>query len=152
MNTKLILVLVISAILSSCSSESPTKQNNQTETTLPQVIPENNSTSIELNNGEKWKVDEKMMTHIHNMENDITAFNEMEQKDYKSLSGKLQTNLDLLRSGCTMEGKAHDELHKWLLPFMDLVKNLSETKNSETAATDFENIQASFTTFNHYFN
>ncbi|MBK9047964.1 MAG: hypothetical protein IPL74_15190 [Bacteroidetes bacterium] len=50
-----------------------------------------------------------------------------------------------------MKGKAHDELHKWLLPYIDLVKELSEAKDETEAAKQFENIQTSFTTFNQYF-
>ena len=82
------------------------------------------SEAIELNNGEKWQVDANMLTHIRNMENDVVSFAKVEQKDYKSLSEKLQSNIDLLTSNCTMKGKAHDELHKWLLPYIDLVKEL----------------------------
>ena len=50
-----------------------------------------------------------------------------------------------------MKGKAHDELHKWLLPYIDLVKELSEAKDETEASKHFENIQISFTTFNQYF-
>jgi hypothetical protein len=85
------------------------------------------------------------------MENDITSFANVEQKDYKSLSNKLQSNIDLLTSNCTMKGKAHDELHKWLLPYMDMVKELSNAKDETEATKQFVNIQSSFTTFNQYF-
>ena len=50
-----------------------------------------------------------------------------------------------------MKGKAHDELHKWLLPYIDMVKELSEAKDETEAEKQFHNIQTSFTTFNQYF-
>ena len=81
----------------------------------------------------------------------FTGFCTVGQKDYKSLAEKLQSNIDLLTSNCTMKGKAHDELHKWLLPYIDLVKELSEAKDETEEAKHFENIQTSFTTFNQYF-
>ena len=84
-------------------------------------------------------------------ENDVISFAKVEQKDYKSLSEKLQSNIDLLTSNCTMKGKAHDELHKWLLPYIDLVKELSEAKDETEASKQFQNIQTSFTAFNQYF-
>ena len=150
---KLILTFAVgSLLLYSCGNSSNQKLNNQTE------VAENNdhhhddeSEAIELNNGEKWQVDANMITHIRNMENDIISFAKVEQKDYTSLSNKLQSNIDLLTSNCTMKGKAHDELHKWLLPYIDLVKELSEAKNETEATKQFENIQISFTTFNQYF-
>ena len=85
------------------------------------------------------------------MENDVISFAKVEQKDYKVLSEKLQASIDLLTSNCTMTGQAHDELHKWLLPYMDLVKEFSEAKDETEASKHFENIQISFTTFNQYF-
>ena len=148
----IILIPVISLFLFSCGNTSKEKPKEQTETVTHKEHHHNAEIqTIELNNGEKWKVDANMLTHIRNMENDVISFAKVEQKDYKSLSEKLQSNIDLLTSNCTMKGKAHDELHKWLLPYIDLVKELSEAKNETEATKQFENIQISFTTFNQYF-
>ena len=147
-----ILIPVIGLILFSCGNTSNEKSKEQTETVTHEEHQHNAEIqTIELNNGEKWEVDTNMITHIRNMENDVISFAKVEQKDYKSLSEKLQSNIDLLTSNCTMKGKAHDELHKWLLPYIDLVKELSEAKNETEATKQFENIQISFTTFNQYF-
>lgn len=147
-----ILIPVISLFLFSCGNTSNEKSKEQTETVTHKEHQHNAEIqTIELNNGEKWKVDANMITHIRNMENDVISFAKVEQKDYKSLSEKLQSNIDLLTSNCTMKGKAHDELHKWLLPYIDLVKELSESKDETEALKHFENIQTSFTTFNQYF-
>lgn len=152
MNKLILSLAAFSIMLSSCSNSTNEKSNNQTE-----IAEQNNhhlddeSEAIELNNGEKWKVDANMITHIRNMENDINHFANVEQKDFKSLAEKLQTNIDLLTSNCTMKGKAHDELHKWLLPYIDMVKELSEANNETEASEQFKNLQTSFSTFNQYF-
>ena len=147
-----ILIPVIGLILFSCGNTSNEKSKEQTETVTHEEHQHNAEIqTIELNNGEKWEVDTNMITHIRNMENDVISFAKVEQKDYKSLSEKLQSNIDLLTSNCTMKGKAHDELHKWLLPYIDLVKELSEAKNEAEAEKQFQNIQTSFTAFNQYF-
>ena len=147
-----ILISVISLFLFSCGNTSNEKSKEQTETVTHEEHQHNDEMqTIELNNGEKWKVDANMITHIRNMENDIISFSTVEQKDYKSLAEKLQSNIDLLTSNCTMKGKAHDELHKWLLPYIDIVKELSEAKSETEASKQFRNIQTSFTTFNQYF-
>lgn len=50
-----------------------------------------------------------------------------------------------------MSGKSHDELHKWLHPYMGLIDEL-ESSNDETQANQtLEKIEASFKTFNQYF-
>ena len=147
-----ILIPVIGLFLFSCGNTSNEKSKEQTETVTHEEHQHDEvSEIIELNNGEKWKVDANMITHIRNMENDINHFANVEQKDFKSLAEKLQTNIDLLTSNCTMKGKAHDELHKWLLPYIDMVKELSEAKNETEASEQFKNIQTSFSTFNQYF-
>ena len=147
-----ISLTVISLFLFSCSNTSNEKSKQQTETVTHEEHQHNDEMqTIELNNGEKWKVDANMITHIRNMENDVISFAKVEQKDYKSLSEKLQSNIYLLTSNCTLKGKAHDELHKWLVPYIDLVKELSEAKDETEASKQYENIQTSFTTFNQYF-
>ena len=152
MNKLILSLATFSLMLSSCGNSTNEKSNNQTE------VAEHNehhhddeSEAIELNNGEKWEVDANMITYIRNMENDVISFAKVEQKDYKSLSEKLKSNIDLLTSNCTMKGKAHDELHKWLLPYIDLVKELSEAKDETEASKKFQNIQTSFKEFNQYF-
>ena len=88
-----------------------------------------------------------MMAHIRNMEKDITSFDNSKPENYQVLADNLKENLDLLTSNCTMKGQAHDELHKWLLPYLDLVDDFSKNKSAE----QFTEIQNSFKTFNHYF-
>mgnify|MGYP000125382713 FL=1 len=152
MKKKIILIPAIALFLFSCGNASNEKLNNQTEVAQHNDHHhDDESEAIELNNGEKWTVDANMLTHIRTMENDVVSYAKVEQKDYKSLSEKLQSNIDLLTSNCTMKGKAHDELHKWLLPYIDLVKEFSEAKDETEASKHFENIQTSFTTFNQYF-
>lgn len=152
MKTKIISLLTVSSFMFSCGNISNEKSKEQTETvTQEQHQHINEAQSIELNNGEKWKVDQNMITYIHQMEDDVQVFTNSKQNNYKLLANQLQKNIDLLTSNCTMEGKAHDELHKWLLPYIDLVNELSEAEGKIQAAKQFENIQTSFITFNQYF-
>ncbi len=152
MKKKIILIPAIALFLFSCGNASNEKSEDLSEIeTHDEHHHDHESEAIELNNGEKWTVDANMLTHIRTMENDVISFAKVEQKDYKVLSEKLQASIDLLTSNCTMTGQAHDELHKWLLPYMDLVKEFSEAKDETEASKHFENIQTSFTTFNQYF-
>jgi hypothetical protein len=145
-------LIVVSLFFFSCGNNSIEKSKEQTETaTHEEHHHGEESEEIELNNGEKWTVDAKMITHIRNMENDVISFADVKQKDYKLIAEKLQLNIDLLTSNCTMKGKAHDELHKWLLPYIEKVKELSEAKDESESSKQIKDIQTSFTTFNQYF-
>jgi hypothetical protein len=148
---KIGFLLATTLILISCDNKKIEKEpvvvSNETHQ-------HNEGDSIELNNGAKWKVVSEMMAHIRNMESDINRFSETkhtELKDYTQLGTNLHKNIDLLTSNCTMEGKAHDELHKWLLPYIDLVDKLNKSKNSDEALRTFEEIKASYKLFNIYF-
>ncbi len=144
-------MLVVFA-LTSCNEASVNESQNKSATNSHEDHNhEEENEAIELNNGKKWVVDSKMMIHIREMEKIVVAFNTEEQKDYKELAKKLQSNIDLLTASCTMQGKAHDELHKWLVPFMDMVSVLTDAENDTEAAKQFKNIQASLITFNTYF-
>lgn len=77
---------------------------------------DNHSQTIELKKGKKWKVHDKMLIYIRAMEHDIANFKNDKNIDYKDLANKLQKNIDGLTSNCSMKGKAHDELHEWLVP------------------------------------
>lgn len=50
-----------------------------------------------------------------------------------------------------MKGKSHDELHKWLYPYMALVDELNDAENENEANQVFQKIKESFETFNQYF-
>ncbi|MFT6244595.1 MAG: hypothetical protein ACJA0U_001361 [Salibacteraceae bacterium] len=143
------IVLGLALLFSSCA--------NEKDKEIPKPSPVNNEhdhgaeESIELNDGEKWLVVDEMMGHIKNMETDIKQFEAQTNSDYNDLAAKLEVNLDLLTSSCTMTGKAHDELHKWLLPYIDLVGEFSAAENGDESKQTYKEIQSSFETFNTYF-
>ncbi len=154
-----IATMILMSIIYGCNNSvkeqnSETLQTQQLEATDEITHQHDENDSIELNNGAKWKVVPEMMAHIRNMESDINGFSETkhtELKDFTQLGAGLQKNIDLLTSNCTMEGKAHDELHKWLLPYIDMVDKLNKSKNNDEALRTFEEIKASYKSFNIYF-
>lgn len=152
---KLIILTSLFFGLASCGnstveSKEEKKQDSATEAKVEEHHHDEKE-EIELNNGEKWIVDKDMMVHIRNMEKDVVAFGKNAEKDYAAISKKLLTNIDLLTSNCTMTGKAHDELHKWLLPYINLVGELEAAENETKAAEFFEEVEHSFHVFNEYF-
>lgn len=142
--------IISSFIFVSCNNAPKENKTDSTEITTAEHEHDSDE-AIVLNNGAKWKVDENMMVHIQNMENDINGFEAKSTDDYAALAKKIESNINLLTSDCTMEGQAHDELHKWLLPFIDLSDAFSDSKTEEEYASNFQKIKTSFTTFKTYF-
>lgn len=160
---KQIIITVVACISIAYGCSDPiTKENNETVKAQQEPISASTESehhhtegaSIELNNGLKWKVEVEMLKYIRNMESDVKLFSEANNKnlnDYIILGAGLQKNIDLLTSNCTMEGKAHDELHKWLLPYIDMVDKLNKSKNDNDTKATFKEIENSFAVFNKCF-
>lgn len=147
-NGKYALIMGVSLFLFSCGNDVKTEETDVKE---PQEEHVHDSESIELDKGEKWVVVDEMMGYIKTMENHVNQFESLEEQDYYLLAKKLEDNLNLLTSNCTMTGQAHDELHKWLLPYIDMVGELANAETKEDEVVAYKAIQASFKTFNTYF-
>jgi hypothetical protein len=48
----------------------------------------------------------------------------VEQRDHAALADSLFVDIDQLVAACDMKGKAHDVLHEWLMPHMQLAQDL----------------------------
>ena len=125
--------------------------SNQQQTETEHETAHDQSRTIELNQGQPWKVDDNMMAYIKKMKDEVETFTGKTYNDYQVLAMDLTENIDGLTSNCTMSGKAHDELHKWLLPYIDTVNDFAKAENEEEAAKQLKNVKASFKTFNKFF-
>lgn len=109
------------------------------------------SEALALNNGEKWKVNEEMTPFIEKAESGLKTYISSKGTDYKDLAKKQgDLNSSLIKS-CTMDGKSHDELHKWLHPHLELVDELANAKDGSEAATIVTKLEQSFATFHEFF-
>lgn len=153
--------LSIAAILSSflffsCTNTSneSVNENNESETT--EITSEeghhhDEDEALVLDNGKKWKVIESMLIYIRNMEKAVNSFEGKESKDYIALAKTIDENVVELTSKCTMEGQAHDELHKWLVPFIRLSEQFDGATELAEQEKIYNDFKASFVEFNTYF-
>src|SRR5690554_4525770 len=90
---------------------------------------------IELNNEQRWLVNDEMKPFIIASENLFVDYINSQDSNHKKLAQDLKVNADALIKSCTMEGKAHDELHKWLHPYLKRIKQL-ETAELEAEVAE----------------
>lgn len=155
MKTKLIIPIALGFVLFSCGEATTEEKEAIQETVVTEEEHHHDENeAIVLDNGNKWVVVSEMMAFIKNIENGVVEFSKKENatfEDHKTLSKLIDKNLEDLTSNCTMTGQAHDELHKWLLPFLDLATEYSESSNLEEAQGAYHKINESFNEFNIYF-
>jgi len=110
------------------------------------------STAPELNNGEKWVVNQEMKPFVSKGEELVNAFVKNGQPDHKTLVQQLKDQNSALIKSCTMDGKSHDELHKWLHPHLELVKALENEADAAKANEIVLQLQESYRQYHQYFN
>ena len=120
--------------------------NTQAEAQNPEA-----TEKIELNNGEKWVVNEEMKPFIQKGEDLVQLYIQDEKTDYKSLAQQVKEQNSLLIKSCTMEGKSHDELHKWLHPHLELVEELEQAKNEDESVQIVQKLKHSYQQYHSYF-
>jgi hypothetical protein len=106
---------------------------------------------LELNEGKKWVVDKPMMAHIRNLEKLVLEADRKPFEDHAALAAGIQENLGRLVTNCTMKGKAHDELHKWLIPFLTMAQDYTDATNPEAQGQQLQRIKQALLVFNKYF-
>jgi hypothetical protein len=136
MKTKILSILIITILFFSCKTDKKEEI----------ILKPNKFTNIQIEvlNGEKWVVDKPMMDIIVNIKKDVMQFDGKTLEDYNNLSNKIKKHLDVLTSSCTMTGQGHDELHKWLLPFLDISKEFAKSKTLKDAQENYQVIKHSF--------
>ena len=143
-----IIAALLLIITTNCTS---TESKN--EQVIEQVVEHvENSHDLKLDGKNKWLVDPEMMVAIRKMETQINSFDGSSMDEFKSHAEIISELIGDLTSNCTMKGEAHDELHKWLLPFIDLNDELLESTSDKNAASIVEKQRNEIEVFNAYFN
>lgn len=108
-------------------------------------------TGLELNNGQKWKVNQEMKPHIEHGRLLLIAFLKEDGADHRQLADDLQEQNSKLIKSCTMDGASHDELHKWLHPHLELVKELKQAETEAEVSEITDQLEASYGLYDQYF-
>ena len=148
---KIIVLGISSFLLWSCNSNAEKSATHQEAETHVAHQSDENSEIMELNNGEKWVVNEEMKAFVLKGSELANAYIEDGQSDYKALASQLKDQNNQLIKSCTMDGKSHDELHKWLYPHLELVKELENSSDENEAKEIVLKLQKSNEMYHQYF-
>ena len=97
-------------------------------------------------------VNEEMKPFVMKGEELVNSYIQDNQTDYKALAQQLIEQNNQLIKSCTMNGKSHDELHKWLHPHLEIVNALEEEKDAAKANEIVLQLQKSYQDYHQYFN
>lgn len=109
------------------------------------------SDPLELDNGDRWVVNEEMKPYVAQGEALVDEFINDDKQDYRVLAEDVKEQNTQLILSCTMTGKSHDELHKWLHPHLELVDRLEKTTDEREAKNLVAQLQTSYEVYHQHF-
>lgn len=113
---KILLSLLLFTTFLSCENQSSETSQPTTPTIQNVDKHDDNNETLELNQGEKWTISKEMIPYLTNSDNLINQYLSNKDTLFHKLGKQLHDEKSNLVNSCNMEGKAHDELHKWLVP------------------------------------
>ena len=146
-STTAVLILTLAIASSSCQRSS----TSHTKDEKPDAVAPSATATEEPGTPAKWPMPEAMMQHLRNLEQDVRNLDASAEKDHAALAKKIDGHTDQLIYSCTMDGKAHDALHNWLMPFIQLNKTYAAAPDAAAQAAEFAKIKDSLATFHERF-
>lgn len=146
--------LLFSGFIAACGNQQAEKSNDsdiEIEVSDHEHTDPHHSLAIELNDGDRWVVNDEMKPHVEKGEGILKSYIDTKNTDYKSLAVELDAANKNLISSCTMTGKSHDELHKWLHPHLELVKKLEAEENENHAKEIIADLETSYQNYHKHF-
>ncbi len=151
---KQVVILAIAVAMLSCSAE-PKSQQSESDPHLHghdiTGLAGHSDLVISLDNGKRWKADAQMNQEVQSMKKTITAFDGNRLEDYHVLGQKLNDHTHQLIASCTMKGQGHDELHKWLHPFMQDIEKLTSAESVADAVMITDELESSLAVYDQHF-
>ena len=132
MKPKLLITLLLVILISSCKKNSQKSVSNSVETEDISLL---DTLTLKLNNGEKWVANNETQIGIVKMDSIIKKFKNDETNNYLGLGNDLSKQTGFIIKSCNMTGEAHDQLHVVLVPMLDEISILKESKNTEDSIT-----------------
>jgi len=140
-----ILLLVIVISVQSCKKDQKNKEVQKVETHEP------TEEMVMLDNGNLWKANFETTHGINTMIKRMDSFKDSEVIDsYKMLKDSLESDFTIIFQKCTMEGEAHNQLHNYLKPMIDLFDGL-ESEDLDTRKSSFSKLEQHLKLYENYF-
>jgi len=140
--------LFISAFLAAFVTLSCGEQNNHQHSEEEQSIAKE-KLELSLNNGRKWEANPETTEGVQSMIQLVETFDN-QNSSTTALKSDLESEFTMIFKKCTMEGKAHNQLHNFLLPLRKMFKEL-ESSDIAIQNKTMKRIHEQLTLYQDYF-
>ena len=149
-------ILIFSILLFSCKQKTeqeqiPVEVEVQKETTEAEESHESIDGTVTLNKGELWLANPETTEGIQKMKKRMSLFKDTESVEaYSVLKTGLEEDFTELFQKCTMKGEAHNQLHNYLFPILDLFEGL-ESSDLSICKNSFSELDIHLDEYSKYF-
>lgn len=107
--------------------------------------------ALTLDGDAKWPMDDHTRRMIAITRTTLANATVTTPAEALALGLTLQSQLDTLITGCTMDGEAHNQLHAFLTAYQPAVAALKEVADDEAAAAQLAQLRELVTTYDAHF-
>ncbi len=125
MKTKILYLVILALSFTNCKKD--VKKSVDEAPKIEEIVDE--SATLKLNNGEKWIANLETHVGVTKMDSILKVFNSDKKKDYETLGEDLSKQTSFIIQKCNMKGEPHDQLHVVLVPMLDEISILKESKD-----------------------
>ena len=152
---KLITVVAISLLAVSCGNNSEKKKTSTSEETKVEIKTESehheNEEELKLNNGKRWEANLETTEGVKKLQMQLKGFSGKESvESYAKLTKELEVTFAEIFEKCTMKGEAHNQLHNFLKPMLDLFDGMKSGDLKECEKS-FDILNKHLTLYKEYF-
>src|SRR5690625_2251445 len=148
---KIIAILVCTMFIWSCNQSPDSAAESPAEAIENHDDHAHEKEPLELNIGENRVVKEDMKPCVRRGHELVHGFIAERRSDYHELAEQWTEQNNQWSQSCTIEGKSHDELQKWLRPHLELVQELKNENDAAEADKIVLEIQQSYLEYQDYF-
>ena len=150
MNKILIYITVLSFLIS-CKNTTEKEVEPKVDPIIEETVHTSEGDKVLLDNGNLWEANEDTTIGINKMINRLSSFTENENiASYLTLKEGLEADFTELFQKCTMKGEAHNQLHNYLLPMIDLFEGIASFEIT-TRKKNFNELKTHLESYTSYF-
>lgn len=148
---RILLYITVFSILISCKNTSEKEIETKAEPIIEKTVQTSEGDKVELDHGNLWEANDDTTVGINKMKNRLSSFSETENTSaYLILKESLEADFTELFQKCTMKGEAHNQLHNYLLPMIDLFEGI-ESSEIATCTKNFNGLKTHLDSYTSFF-
>jgi len=155
--SKLITLVAIALSIISCGNTSEKKESKKETIKETKVVKEteaeqhDSDEELTLNNGKRWEANPETTDGVKKLQMQLQGFSHKESVEaYTTLTKELEETFAEIFAKCTMKGEAHNQLHNFLKPMLELFDGM-KSGDLKKSQYSFDVLNKHLTLYKEYF-